>query len=57
MAEVAAEMYLRGMEFLPISLAPEATAFKIEDGKTFAAFQLYPWHWGMQQPEKLSRLE
>lgn len=41
--EVAAEMYLRGMEFLPISLEKsEATAFKIEDGKLLPPFNCIP---------------
>ena len=43
MIEVAAEMYLRGMEFLPISLEKsEATAFKIEDGKLLPPFNCIP---------------
>lgn len=43
MIEVAAEMYLRGMEFLPVSLEKsEATAFKIEDGKLLPPFNCIP---------------
>lgn len=41
--EVAAEMYLRGFEFLPISLSDSsATEFKIVDGKILPPFNCIP---------------
>ena len=41
--EVAAEMYLRGMEFMPISLdKSDASAFKIVDGKLLPPFNCIP---------------
>lgn len=41
--EVAAEMYLRGMEFMPISLEhSDASAFKIVDGRLLPPFNCIP---------------